>query len=148
MNNFQFPVSTSEAQRGLELLCFRLSTHCPLCNFDLRATHARKLFPAALAFCVTLVCTSKTSSSESEGGASLSSFFLHKATVFVFDYSQKAKGSLQPQSTQHRETGGLGLWSASFLHFSLPLALSIHLMNWTKMPILLSIHDSFSGGPS
>jgi hypothetical protein len=31
------------------VLCFLPSTHCPLYDFDLRATHARTLLPAALA---------------------------------------------------------------------------------------------------
>jgi hypothetical protein len=40
----QFPLS-----RGVEVLCFLPSTHYPLYDFDLRATHARTLLPAALA---------------------------------------------------------------------------------------------------
>ena len=35
--------------RGVEVLCFLPSTHYPLYDFDLRATHARTLLPAALA---------------------------------------------------------------------------------------------------
>jgi len=31
------------------VLCFLPSKHYPLCDFDLRATHARTLLPAALA---------------------------------------------------------------------------------------------------
>ena len=34
---------------GVEVLCFLPSTHYPLYDFDLRATHARTLLPAALA---------------------------------------------------------------------------------------------------
>jgi hypothetical protein len=33
----------------VEVLCFLPSTHYPLYDFDLRATHARTLLPAALA---------------------------------------------------------------------------------------------------
>ena len=40
----QFPL-----KRGVEVLCFLPSTHYPLNDFDLRATHARTLLPAALA---------------------------------------------------------------------------------------------------
>ena len=35
--------------RGVEVLCFLPSTHYPLYDFDLRATHARTLLPAAVA---------------------------------------------------------------------------------------------------
>jgi hypothetical protein len=44
MNSFHF-----REGRGLKVLCFLLSTHFPSYDFDLRASHARTLLPAALA---------------------------------------------------------------------------------------------------
>jgi hypothetical protein len=40
---------TETLEKGVEVLCFLPSTHYPLYDFDLRATHARTLLPAALA---------------------------------------------------------------------------------------------------
>ena len=37
------------SKKGVEVLCFLPSAHYPLYDFDLRATHARTLLPAALA---------------------------------------------------------------------------------------------------
>ena len=51
----------------MEVLCFLPSTHCPLYDFDLRATHARTPLPAALAsvsFGFVLVRVSSSMSEE------------------------------------------------------------------------------------
>ena len=47
----------------MEVLCFLPSKHSPLCVFDLRATHARILLPAALASVSFGFCISSSSSS-------------------------------------------------------------------------------------
>ena len=44
-----FETSTNTCSKGVEVLCFLPSTHYPRYDFDLRATHARTLLPAALA---------------------------------------------------------------------------------------------------
>jgi len=85
----------------MEVLCFLPSKHSPLCVFDLRATHARILLPAALASVSFGFCISSSSSSSGP-------------PLKYVSLTQKKNCKLCLFSWRHREKSMISLICSSF----------------------------------